>query len=315
MARFKVVVTDQVFPDVDVERRLLGEIDAELEVADGTTEDTLARGEDADALLNTYMPLGAQTLRRLRKCRVIARYGIGVDNIDIAAAEKAGIAVTNVPDYCVEEVAVHTVALMLALHRRFPEADAAVKEGRFTIEAVRPISRFSELTVGLIGYGKIARRVAAVLGALGASLLAYDPYVQPERDGPSMVSLEDLLSQSDIVSIHVPLTPETRGLIGTRQLELMPPHAILVNTSRGPIVVLDDLLRALQQGRVAAGLDVFDQEPPEPDRLRGVPGLIATPHMAFYSEDAVRESQRKAATQIIKVLTGQEPDYRVRPVQ
>lgn len=315
MARFKVLVTDQVFPDVEVERRLLGEIDAELEVADGTIEDTLARGEDADGLLNTYLPLDAQALRRLGKCRVIARYGIGVDNIDIVAAEQAGIAVTNVPDYCVEEVAVHTLALMLALHRRFPEADAAVKEGRFTIDAVRPISRFSELTVGLIGYGKIARRVAAVLGALGASLLAYDPYVRPEPDGPSMVSLEELLSRSDIVSVHVPLTPETRGLIGTHELELMPPHAILVNTSRGPIVVLDDLLPALLQGKMAAGLDVFDQEPPEPERLRGVPGLIATPHMAFYSEDAVRESQRKAATQIIKVLTGQEPDYRVRPAQ
>ncbi|MGH9053451.1 MAG: C-terminal binding protein [Acidimicrobiia bacterium] len=314
MSRFQVVVTDQVFPSVELERGMLADIEAELTVAAGGLDEVLQLAQDADGLLNTYLPLDAAAIGRLRRCRIIARYGIGVDNIDLEAAAEAGIVVTNVPDYCVEEVVAHTLALLLGLHRKIVEADAAVREGRWTVEAVRPIPRLSELTVGLVGFGKIARRVAVALAGLGVSLQVHDPYVAPGPDGPPLVELDELLRSSDVVSIHAPLTPQTRGLIGKPQLEMMPAHGLLVNTSRGPLVVLDDLIEALRAGTIAgAALDVFDAEPLDPERIRGVPHLITTPHIAYYSEAAIRESQRKAATQVVKVLTGGEPDYPVGP--
>jgi D-3-phosphoglycerate dehydrogenase / 2-oxoglutarate reductase len=312
MSRFRVVVTDQVFPDVAIERELLAEIDADLVVASGDREAVRKAAEDADGLLNTYMALDAELLRQLPRCRVIARYGIGVDNVDLDAARAAGIVVTNVPDYSVEEVAAHALALLLSLLRRLPQGDAAVRGGGWGVDTVRPIERLSELTVGLVGYGRIARRLAANLRPLGVSLLVHDPYAEVSDEGVRAVGLEELLAQSDAVSLHAPLTPETRGMIGSEQLERMRPHAVLVNTSRGPLVRLADLFEALRSGEIrAAGLDVFESEPPDAAQFEGVPGLLLSPHTAFYSEASLRESQRKAATQVRKVLTGQAPDYQV----
>jgi D-3-phosphoglycerate dehydrogenase len=315
MGTFKVVITDQVFPTTDLEAGLLGEIGATLEVADGTLEDVLARGADADALLTTYFPITADTVAELGNCKIIARYGIGVDNVDIAAANAAGIIVTNVPDYSVEEVAAHALAMLLGLLRRLPQADAFVRSGGWSIDSLRPIRRLSTLTAGLVGYGRISRRLAESLTTLGMTIICHDPYLQPVEGLPPLVTLEELLRTSDIVSLHAPLTPKTRGMIGAAELALMPKHAVLLNTSRGPLVVLDDLLDALRSGGIqAAALDVFEQEPLDAGRLEGVPGLMVSPHMAYYSEEALQESQRKASTQIVKVLTGETPDYPVRPL-
>jgi D-3-phosphoglycerate dehydrogenase len=312
MSRFKVVVTDQEFPDVEVERALLADIDATLEVADGTLGDALARGRDADALLNTYLPLGADVFAKLDRCRIVARYGIGVDNIDIQAARDAGVVVTNVPDYCVEEVATHALTLLLALLRRVPQADARVRAGGWGLDGLRPLTRLSELTVGLVGFGRIARRLAESLRTLGCRLIVHDPFLTPSDDLPPLMSLEELLRIADAVSLHAPLTPATRGMIDADALALMPQHSVLVNTSRGPLVAFDDLAAALRDGQVrAAALDVLPTEPPAAGTLDDVPNLLVTPHMAYYSEQAVRESQHKAATQVIKVLTGVEPDYAV----
>lgn len=309
---FQVIVTDQVFPDVDTERELLAGIGARLTVADGGRERVLDLAGEADALLNTYMPMDADAIGRLGRCRVIARYGIGVDNVDLDAARRAGIVVTNVPDYCVEEVATHTLALLLALVRRIPQGDALVRGGGWGTAGLRPIARLSELTVGLVGYGRIARRLAGALHAMGAGLLVHDPYVDRVEDGTRLVGLDELLAASDVVSLHCPLTPATRGLIDAAALVRMKRDAILINTCRGPIVVLDDLLAALRRGGIrAAALDVFDPEPPDAGKLADVPNLLLSPHAAFYSEAAVKESQRKAATQVIKVLTGEAPDYPV----
>lgn len=314
MSRFKVVVTDQVFPDVDVERELLAGVDATLEVADGTLDDALARGADADALLNTYLPLDADVFGRLERCRVVARYGIGVDNVDLAAAAKSGVIVTNVPDYCVDEVSTHALALLLALLRRLPEGDAKVRAGGWGLDGLRPMTRLSEVTVGLVGFGRIARRLAQSLEVLGCRLIVHDPFLEPADDLPPLVTMEELLRTSDAVSLHAPLTPGTRGMVDADALALMPAHAVLVNTSRGPLVVLDDVVAALRAGRLrGAGLDVLPEEPPPPGTLDDVPNLLVTPHTAFYSEQALRESQTKAATQVIKVLTGAEPDYAVTP--
>jgi D-3-phosphoglycerate dehydrogenase / 2-oxoglutarate reductase len=312
MSKYKVVVSDQVFPSVEVERGLLAEIDAELTVASGDVEAVLATAKDADAILNTYLPWSADAIALLENCKIIARYGIGFDNVDLQAAADAGIVVTNVPDYSVEEVATHALALILATLRKVVTADDSVRAGTWSIDNFRPIRRLSTLTVGLLGYGRIARRIAAPLAALGAEIIAHDPYLQPGADMPPLLEFETVLGRADIISLHLPLTDETRGIIGNDALALMKPDAILVNTSRGPLIDLDALTSALRNGQIgAAGLDVFEVEPLDAGRVEGVPNLIVTPHMAYYSEEALAESQRKAATQVIKVLTGEKPDYQV----
>jgi D-3-phosphoglycerate dehydrogenase len=312
MTKYKVVVSDQVFPSVEIERGLLAGIDAELTVASGAVDDVLEVAADADAILNTYLPWDADSIGRLEKCRIIARYGIGFDNVDLSAASKAGMVVTNVPDYSVEEVATHALALILATLRKVVAADTSVRLGTWSVDNFRPIRRLSTLTVGLVGYGRIARQIAAPLAALGARIIAHDPYLEPGPDLPPLLSLEEVLAEADIVSLHLPLTDETRGFINAQRIAGMKPGAILVNTSRGPLVDLGSLTDALVDGRLSgAGLDVFDIEPLDPSRIEGIPNLIATPHMAYYSEEALAESQTKAATQVIKVLTGESPDYQV----
>jgi D-3-phosphoglycerate dehydrogenase / 2-oxoglutarate reductase len=309
---YKVVVSDQVFPSVDLERELLAGIDAELVVAAGDIDQVLEIAADADAILNTYLPWDAASIERLTACRVIARYGIGVDNVDLEAAASRGIVVTNVPDYSVEEVATHALALILALVRKLDVANAKVRRGEWGLEGIRPIRRLSTMTFGLVGLGRIGRKIAAPLQALGAEVVGYDPYLSPAPDLPALVDLEDLLGAADVVSLHLPLTAETRGLIDREALGKMKEGAILVNTSRGPLVELEAVIEALSTGHLAsAGLDVFDVEPLDPSRVENVPNLVATPHMAYYSEEALQESQRKAATQVMKVLTGEPPDYRV----
>lgn len=318
MSTYRVVVTDQVFPTVDIEREMLAEIDAELVVAGGDREAVLSQAQGADALLNTYLPIDADFLSRLKRCQVVARYGIGVDNIDLEAARSAGIAVTNVPDYSVDEVAAHTLTLLLMLLRRLPEGLETVRAGEWGIGRTRPIRRLSEVTVGLVGFGRIARRVARSLHALDVRCVVFDPFVSDEARAAAdehvsfVEELDELLSSVDAVSLHCPLTPQTRGLLGREQLERMPSHAVLLNTSRGPLVDLDALVAALESGTVrGAGLDVVDPEPPEDTERLMVPGMLVTPHMAFYSEEALRESQRKATTQVVNTLTGRPLDYRV----
>lgn len=312
MASFRVLVTDQVFPDVDLETRMIEEAGGTLEVAHGDRRETLEAARDADALLNTYMPFDAAALSGLSRCKIVARYGIGVDNIDVAAARAAGIAVTNVPDYCVEEVATHAVALVLALVRRLPQGDEIVRGGGWGVGELGSLRRMSALTVGLLGYGRIGHRVAEIMQAVGCSVLVSDPYLKPESVPYRLVSTDVLFAEADIVSVHCPLTPETRHLVNAGRLGTMKRGSYLVNTSRGPVVELSAVYDALRSGQLAgAGLDVFDPEPPGAKDLAAAPNLIATPHSAFYSAEAVRESQRKAATQVLKAIRGEPLDYAV----
>jgi D-3-phosphoglycerate dehydrogenase / 2-oxoglutarate reductase len=312
---FKVVVTDQVFPSIRIETGLLAAIGARIEVADGTPAGVARLGGDADALLNTYLPITAGLLAAVPRCRIVARYGIGVDNVDLAAAAERGVIVTNVPDYSVEEVAAHALGLMLALARRLPEAANLVAAGGWGLTGLRPIRRLSTQRAGLIGFGRIARRLAGHLTGLGFEVVAHDPFVAPAPGLPDLLPLPDLLRSCDVVSVHAPLTPQTAGLIGAAELAQMKPSAVLVNTSRGGLVDTGAVIAALRAGQLrAAALDVLDTEPPPPGRLpAGLPGLLVTPHMAYYSEESIEESQRKAATQIVRVLTGGQPDYPVLP--
>jgi D-3-phosphoglycerate dehydrogenase len=312
--RFKVVITDQVFPGIDIETRLLAGIGASLQAADGTPEDAARLGGDADALLNTYLPITDDLLAQLPACKIVARYGIGVDNVDLAAAARRGVIVTNVPDYSVEEVAVHALGLLLSLVRRLPEASRLVAGGGWGLDGLRPIRRLSTQRVGLVGFGRIARQLAGYVTALGAEVVVHDPFIQAGPGIPALVTLDDLLAGCDVVSLHAPLTPRTRGLIGAAELAAMKPGAALINTARGALVDIDALIEALRAGRIrAAALDVLDREPPAGRLPADLPNLLVTPHMAYYSEESIAESQRKAATQIIKVLTGDKPDYPVRP--
>jgi D-3-phosphoglycerate dehydrogenase / 2-oxoglutarate reductase len=311
VAQFLVVVSDQVFPDVDTERELIEAAGGELQVArDNAHARELMR--DADAVLNTYLPFDKAAIASLRRAKIIARYGIGVDNIDIAAASAAGITVTNVPDYCVQEVATHTVALLLALIRRIPQGQAIVRAGGWGVSGIGELHRPSALTIGLLGCGRIGLRVARAVDALGTSVIVHDPYVT-ELPGPGrLVGLDELLAGSDVLCVHCPLTEQTRGLVNAAAIGAMRAGSYLVNTSRGPIVVLKDVLGALRTGQLAgAGLDVFDPEPPEAAELSGVPNLIVTPHMAFLSAEALRESQRKAVTQVLRRLRGEPVDYKI----
>jgi D-3-phosphoglycerate dehydrogenase / 2-oxoglutarate reductase len=317
MTAFKVVLTDQVFPTVEVEREMLRAIDAEIEILDDSSRESIGRrATDADALLTTYAAIDARLMESLVRCRIIARYGIGVDNIDLDAAKERGIVVTNVPDYCVDEVADHTIALLLTATRKIVAGDRVVRSGGWGISELRPIHRLRSRTLGLVGFGHIGRAVSVRANALGLSVKIYDPYIAETAteglDVQRVDDLDELLRQSDIVSVHAPLVPATSGMFDAAAIANMKDGAVLINTSRGPIVETAAVTDALRAGRLgAAALDVFDSEPPDPAAIEGLDNLVATPHSAFYSEESIQESQRKAAEAIVDVLQGRAPRYRI----
>jgi D-3-phosphoglycerate dehydrogenase / 2-oxoglutarate reductase len=316
---FIVAVTDSVFPSLEPERRVLDPLGVDLRPAQcRSEEEIIALAEEADAVLNCYAKMTSRVIQGLPRCRLIARYGIGVDNVDLAAATRAKIVVTNVPDYCVDEVSDHALAVILALARQVVAADRAVKGGQWDVVAHKGIRRLRGQTLGLLGFGKIARALAVKAQALGMQVLAVDPFVDAEtmtRQGVRAVDLDTLLAEADAVSVHVPLSPKTRGIIGERELARMKPTAILVNTARGGLVDEQALAATLQAGRLAgAALDVLVQEPPAPDHpLRQLPNLILTPHLAFYSREAVVELQTKAAEEVARALRGEPPRSPVIP--
>lgn len=311
---YKVVITDVVFPSQDPERQALGDI-ADLVVAPGTSPEALmAAARDADAIINTYAKLPGEVLRGLAKCRIVARTGIGVDTVDMPTATALGIIVTNVPDYCIDEVSDHALALILSLTRKVVSCTTLVRGGSWTVKDATPIARHRGRTLGLVGFGKIPRALAPKAQALGFQVIAFDPYVPPEGGAPlgvRMVDFATLLRDADVVSIHAPLTDETVGLFGDREFGLMKSGAFLVNTSRGPLIQGAALVRALESGRLAgAGLDVLDVEPPPADSpLLRMPNVALTPHIGFYSEESLIELQTKAAQEVRRVLTGETPRY------
>jgi D-3-phosphoglycerate dehydrogenase len=313
-----VVVTDHVFADLEREREILGSAGHEL-VFDAnvrTPEEVIGVAADADAVLNCYAPIPAEVIGSLGRCRIIARYGIGLDTIDIPAASERGILVTNVPDYCIDEVSDHALALILAVARGVVRLDRSVRQGEWNAMIARPLHRIRGRTLGLVGFGKIAQRLGEKAAAIGYELVATDPYVPAdvmEAAGVRSSDLDGLLASSDVVSVHAPLTAETRHLIGAPELARMRPGAVLVNTSRGPLVDGRAVFEALESGHLGgAALDVHEPEPLDPDDpLRGREDVILTPHVSFYSEEAMAEQQRKAAEQVVAALAGETPFYAV----
>ena len=318
MPRPLIAVTDSPFPSLDPAKAALARIDPELRVAkSASADDILAVARDADAILVTYAKLPGDLLRQLGRCKAIGRFGLGVDNIDVAAAAELGITVTYVPDYCMQEVSDHAMALLLALARKVPQSNALVQAGRWEMPAVVPIHRLAGRVLGLVGFGNIPRELAPKAKAFGLRVVAHDPYVSQQvldAVGVERVSFDRLLEISDFVSIHAPLLSATRGLFNAEVFRKMKKGARLINTARGPLVDEDALVAALDSGQLAgAALDVVAVEPlPKDSKLIGRDNVILTPHTAFYSVEALNELQTKCAADVARVLSGEPPVYPVK---
>ena len=318
MARFLIAVTDSPFPSLDPAKAALARVDPELRMAQSASaEDILAVARDADAILVTYAKLPGELLRQLTRCRAIGRFGLGVDNIDIPAAAALGISVNYVPDYCMQEVSDHAMALLLATARKVPLSDKLVQSGRWEVPPIVPIHRLSGRVLGLVGFGNIPRALAPKARAFGLRVVTHDPYVSPDVLSAAAVdgvSFDRLLEMSDFVSIHAPLMPTTRGLFNADVFHKMKKGAVLINTARGPLVDEAALIAALDTGQLGgAALDVVTTEPLTKDsKLLGRDNVILTPHTAFYSVEALNELQTKCATDVARVLSGEPPVYPVK---
>ena len=315
MRRPLIAVTDSVFPSLDPAVAALKHIDPEIRMAKSpSASDILDVAREADGVFVTYAKLPGELLRQFERCKVIGRFGLGVDNIDVKTASDLGIVVTYVPDYCLHEVSDHAMALLLALARKIPFSNALVQAGRWEMPAVVPMRRLEGRTLGLVGFGNIPRRVAPKAMAFGLKVVAYDPYAPADAAraaGIQLVEFEQLLAISDYVSLHAPLTPQTRGLFNADVLSKMKAGAYLINTARGPLIDEPALIAALDSGHLGgAALDVVSTEPLSKDsRLLGRANVILTPHTAFYSVEALEELQTKCASDVARVLSGERPVY------
>jgi D-3-phosphoglycerate dehydrogenase len=320
VARFRVAIADHAFAPIELEKKLFEEIDAELRFSeDALTEDAvLALAEGCDAILCDAAPISRRVLAALPTVKVVSEYGIGVDNIDLAAATELGVWVANVPGFCAEEVSDHTIAAVLALARRLTAFDRVVRSGGWGAASAGPIRRVNTLTVGVVGFGHIGQLVARKARGLGMRVLAHSPHTTAERAetvGAEASEMDALLRESDFVCLHTPATPETRGMLNERALAQMKPTAYVVNVGRGSLVDEAALVEALRGGRIAgAALDVFPQEPPDPTSpLLELDNVLLSPHAAFYSEESLQDLQTSAARNAIAALTTGRPNTPVNP--
>jgi D-3-phosphoglycerate dehydrogenase / 2-oxoglutarate reductase len=312
----RILVSDQNFgDDAQLERRLAADADVELVVESCGSEQEVAAALERhrpDVLLVQFAPVGRNALGAADRLCAIVRLGVGVDNVDVAAAAERGIVVARVPDYCVDEVADHTLALVLAVERGVVGLAAAAGSGSWSFRASGPLRRLRGRTLGLVGFGRIAQAVAARARGFGLVIAAHDPYLLDEDVrglGAEPLGFDALVERSDVLSVHVPLTDSTRGLVDAGVIARLPAGAIVVNTARGGLVDEEALAAALRSGRLrGAALDVLESEPPTPDHpLAGVPNLVLTPHAAWYSEEAIVELRSKAVESALALLRGERP--------
>lgn len=322
MAKYKVIVINPGYESYDIERELLEPIGAEVIVAakDCDTEDlVISTARDADAILVREGPVSGRVIESLNKLKVIARYGVGVDNVDLETACQHKIYACIVPNYGNEDVSDHAMALLLACIRTLPMRDKNVRNGIFETDIVSEIHRTTGRNLGIIGYGKIARVFHRKWqGFLPARVLVYDPFVDAvtiTETGAEKVDFDTLLVEADYISVHAPLTPETRHIIDAPALKKMKSTAVIVNTSRGAIIDTVALAKALGEGEIfAAGIDVFEKEPlPADHPLVSTPNVILTPHLAWYSKESTRDLQTGAALEIKRVLSGEPPQNWINP--
>ncbi len=324
---YKIVITDLEHPTIAPELEVLAAIEARVERYDCRTEqEVIEAGVGADGLMVAFAPITAKVLESLPGCSIVARYGTGVEMIDVMAATERGVVVTNVPDFCMDEVADHTLALLLASARKIVYLDRAVRDGWAasdgywrTTTIANPMYRLSKQSLGIIGLGRIGQRVARRAQAFGMRVIAApDEAVSPAQAAElnvSVVPLEEVFAQADYLSLHVPLTEKTYHLVDAERLALMKPTATIVNASRGPVIDQAALVQALQSGRLGgAALDVYEQEPLAPDDpLLEMENVVLCSHAAWYSVDAFHEMKVKTAQAIVDHFQGRVPRYVLNP--
>ena len=306
-----VLLTDFAWPDDSIERGIIESAGFKLvsgpaNPASPDVIEAMVREQQPEAILTCWAQVSAAAIEAAANLKIVARLGVGLDNIAVEQATRGGIWVTNVPDYCVEEVSDHAVGLALAWTRGLVSFDRDVQQGNWN-PAGAALRRLGNLTVGIVGFGRIGRRTAQKLQAFNARLLAFDPY--PANDaGVTFVVLDELMRQADIVIVHAPLTPTTHHLIDQTRLDQLKPGSFLINVSRGGVVDTDAVIRALQSGQLSgAGLDVLEQEPQVPAELLQHPGVIITPHVAFSSDASLVELRQRASEEVVRVLLGEQP--------
>jgi D-3-phosphoglycerate dehydrogenase len=314
--RHVVIVADCDHASIEIEQGVLEEICPKIPwLACKTEDEIIAQCAQGEGLLIMYAPVTRRVLQHLKRCKIIARYGVGVDTVDLRAAAELGIIVSNVPDYGTHEVSDHALGMMLCLTRKITYANSLVKQGQWDFRLMHPVYRHQVQTIGIIGVGRIGSAMAHKTHALGMRVIAHDPFVQREQvpDYITLVSLEELLQQSDVVSVHCPLSESTRYLLDENRLRLMKPTAYLVNTARGSIVDEVALEKMLGEKKLAgAAMDVFSVEPGSPSHpLFKYENFLCTPHMAWHSEESAKELKRKAAEEVRRVLRGEPPLYQV----
>lgn len=317
--KFTVLVTDDRHGgDYSIEESVLKAIGARVAVCPDSPESEFERlRKEADAFLVNLRKIDAAVIADAKKCRIVSRYGVGYDNVDLEAATAAGVWVSNVPDYSVEEVSDHAAALMLASSRLVSYKDKAIRAGEWNVLGGRKVYRMAGKTLGIVGYGRIARLFHAKMkGWSFGETLVYDPFIPDSvvsAAGARKVELAELMAKSDFISVHAPLTKETRHLIGRKEIGSMKSSAVLVNTARGGVIDQAALTEALERKLIrGAGLDVFEVEPlPAGDRLRALDNVILTDHCSYHSEESMVELKRKAAENIREALSGRKPNYPV----
>lgn len=315
----KVLITDYVWPSTDPERAVLESAGIELVIAPDTSENTLAElAKDVDAIMFCFAQVTSKVLEAATQCKIAARYGIGVDNVDIPKATELGIVVTNVPDYCMDEVTDHALGMILALNRRLvPHTRDVVRGGWNDVALNQPMHRTRGATMGIVGYGRIGRSLAAKAIGFGMNILTYNPMIEPGSsiEGATATTLDELLEESDFVSLHVPLLPSTENMISAPELARMKKGSIIVNCARGGLIDENALASALASGHIAgAGLDVVEPTPPNPSSpLLAQENVIITPHTAFFSQASTVELEERTAGEVVRVLAGDKPENWINP--
>lgn len=304
--QFKVVFADYDYPSIDIELKQLEQLDAEITEGQCKTEEELIKlAKDADGIICQYAPFSAKVINALEKCQVISRYGVGVDNIDIKAATEKGIMVAYVPDYCIEEVSNHAIAMIMNFAREISVFDRGTRKKDWDVMIAKPIFRLSEQTIGIIGLGRIGSAVAKKLKNLNVKILAYDPYVKKVIGGVKIVDFPELIEKSDYITIHTPLNEETKHIFNQKIFKQMKKSAYLINTARGGVIDQKALFEALNNKEIkGAALDVLENEPPDWSEIPQLENLILTPHAAFYSESSFEELKKRTAQAVVDVLQG-----------
>jgi D-3-phosphoglycerate dehydrogenase len=316
VTRHRVYITDCDHGHIEPEIEVLSTIGVTPILRDcRSEEEVVAQCGDADALLIQRVKIGAKAFASLPRLKVICRYGVGYDNFDLSEATRAGVMAVNVPDYCIDEVSNHALAMLLARCRHIPDYNRAVHSGGWDHHTDPPLERLTGKTVGIVGFGRIGSEFGRKVKALGVEVIVCDPYVDELPPGFAKVGFQELLSQSDYISLHCPLNQETYHLVGERALALMKPTAVLINTARGPVVDQKALATALVERRLrAAALDVLETEPPDTaEELLGLNNVYLSPHAAYYSEESQVELKTRATQAVVATLRGEVPKDLLNP--